>query len=762
MQFGLRRRLPARRLVGVTNIPPLDLGAAAKRGAAAAPEFPPAWWRLAALLAAILLVLAATGAWIYRWQAQSAEREVQAKLLGIAQLQARQLSAWRDERTSDAAAAGSNPFLAEAVDRFLADPRGPEAASLRAFLEGLARHQKWADALVTDSDGLARMSLGGQAEGCAVSARLHSREQASGRPAILDLHADGYRQTPHLAWIVPLQKAGTNTPPSACSLVLVADAEQFLFPFLRAWPTPSTTAESRLLRLDDGGPEYLDSGRREGVEGRHRGAAGGARDELAGLVSRGVTGTVRTRDSRGIDVLAAIVPLPDVPWILIAKVDAAEALDDWQVRAMVILAAVVGLAGLVVSGGVVAWRRLGRAHHRALTTSEAARRAAEGSERRVAAERERLMAAIEQSGETVVITDATGTIQYVNPAFVAVTGYSREEAVGSNPRILKSGEHDAAFYGDLWTAISSGRVWQGRMVNQRKDGSRYTEDATISPVFDADGRIANYVAVKRDVTAQLRMQARDMQAQRMESVGRLAGGVAHDYNNMIAVIVGNAELAIAKLAPGHPVRGDLEEILAAATRSAALTQQLLAFARKQPIAPKVLNLNESVEGLRTMLSRLLGEDILLVWQPAADLWAVRMDPSQLDQIVTNLCVNARDAIDTTGRITIETANARLNGSHAGRARSVDPGEFVLLSISDTGAGMDRETMNRVFEPFFTTKQEGRGTGLGLATVYGIVEQYGGWIDVDSEVGQGTTFTIYFPRHADGSTGASAHEPTRAS
>lgn len=746
----------------MTNTPPLDVGVAAKRGAAAAGQVAPPWWRLAALLAAILLALGAAGAWVYRWQALRAEREVQAKLLGIAQLQARQLSAWRDERTSDATTAGENPFLAGAVGRFVVDPRGPDAANIRAFLEGLARHQKWADALVTDSDGLAVLSLGGRAAACAVSAFILQRDPIHRKPAVIDVHADDYRPTPHLAWVVPIREPGTEASAVSGSLVLVADAEQFLFPFLRAWPTPSTTAESRLLRLDDGGPVYLDAGRHDGAEGPRRGAAGGARDELAGLVARGVAGTVRTRDYRGIDVLAAIVPLPDSPWILIAKVDAAEALDEWQTRAMLILAAVVGLAGLVVSSGVAVWRRQGRAHHRALNTSEAARRAAEGAERRVAAERERLMAAIEQSGETVVITDATGTIQYVNPAFVAVTGYTREEAIGSNPRILKSGEHDAAFYHELWTAISSGRVWQGRMVNQRKDGSRYTEDATISPVFDADGRIANYVAVKRDVTAQLQMHARQMQAQKMESVGRLAGGVAHDYNNMMAVIVGNAELAMAKLAPGHPVRVDIEEILAAATRSAALTQQLLAFARKQPIAPRVLDLNEAVEKLRTMLGRLLGEDIMLVWQPAADLWAVRMDPSQFDQIVTNLCVNARDAIDTTGRITIETANARLNGSHAKSARSVDPGEFVLLMVSDTGAGMDQETTSRIFEPFFTTKQEGRGTGLGLATVYGVVERHGGWIDVQSEVGQGTTFTIYLPRHAEESAGAAAPEPGRAS
>ena len=261
------------------------------------------------------------------------------------------------------------------------------------------------------------------------------------------------------------------------------------------------------------------------------------------------------------------------------------------------------------------------------------------------------------------------------------------------------------------------------------------------------------VGVNQDVTdrkgaaaekARLELELR--QAQKMESVGRLAGGVAHDFNNMLGVILGNVEFALAQVGPTVPWREDLEEIRSAALRSADLTRQLLAFARKQTVTPKVLDLNAAMAGILTMLRRLIGDDLQLTSLPGRDLWPVRVDPSQVDQIITNLCVNARDAISGVGTLTIETANVNLDDDYcAAHAESI-PGDYVRLTISDDGRGMDEETRMRLFEPFFTTKVMGKGTGLGLATVYGIVKQNHGSIEVDSEPGRGTTFKIYLPRH----------------
>jgi signal transduction histidine kinase/CheY-like chemotaxis protein len=247
-------------------------------------------------------------------------------------------------------------------------------------------------------------------------------------------------------------------------------------------------------------------------------------------------------------------------------------------------------------------------------------------------------------------------------------------------------------------------------------------------------------AEKEKIHAQL------TQAQKMESVGRLAGGVAHDFNNMLGVILGHAEMAMEQVDPTQPIHTDLREIRKAAERSVDLTRQLLAFARKQTIAPRVLDLNDTVEGMLKMLRRLIGEDIDLAWMPGKNLWPVKMDPSQIDQILANLCVNARDAIADVGKITIATGAAAFDEAYCADYAGFVPGEYILLAVSDDGCGMDKETLSHLFEPFFTTKGVGKGTGLGLATVYGIVKQNNGFVNVYSEPGQGTTFKVYLPRY----------------
>ncbi|HYW84239.1 MAG TPA: PAS domain S-box protein, partial [Spirochaetia bacterium] len=361
------------------------------------------------------------------------------------------------------------------------------------------------------------------------------------------------------------------------------------------------------------------------------------------------------------------------------------------------------------------------------------------------AERDRLMRAIEQAGDIVIITDPEGTIQYVNPAFESVTGYSRQEAIGSNPRMLKSGEQDEAFYNGLWQTVSSGKTWRGTMVNKRKDGKNYTEDATITPVSGAGGRIVSYVGVNRDITAQRLMEDRLRQGQKMETVGQLAGGVAHDFNNMLQVIITYSEMSLAKVDPEQPLHKYLMEIRRAAQRSAEITGQLLAFARKQTVSPKILDLNDAVASAQKMIQRLIGEDIDLASIPGRDLWKVKIDPAQLDQILANLAVNARDAIGGVGKLTIGTGKVMFDEEHCAANPGFLPGEYLQLTVSDNGCGMDRETLAHVFEPFFTTKAPGKGTGLGLATIYGIVKQNNGFINVYSEPGEGTTFKVYLPR-----------------
>jgi PAS domain S-box-containing protein len=357
-----------------------------------------------------------------------------------------------------------------------------------------------------------------------------------------------------------------------------------------------------------------------------------------------------------------------------------------------------------------------------------------------------LSTVMEQSEQSVIITDTKGDIIYVNPAFERNSGYSRAEALGQNPRLLKSNQHEAAFYAQLWATISAGQVWRGRFINKKKDGTLYTEEGSITPVRDEYGVIINYVGLQRDVTRELELEEQYRQAQKMEAIGRLSGGVAHDFNNLLVVINGYSELLLGRyLDAASPLRKHVEEIARAGERAASLTQQLLAFSRKQVLQPKVLNLNEVVAQAEKMLRRLIGEDIDLVSRLRPDLGEVKADPGQIEQIILNLGVNARDAMPRGGKLIIETANVELDETYTSQHAEVKPGQYVMLAVSDTGIGMDAATKARIFEPFFTTKEQGRGTGLGLATVYGIVKQSGGHIWVYSEVGRGTTFKIYLPR-----------------
>ncbi len=353
-------------------------------------------------------------------------------------------------------------------------------------------------------------------------------------------------------------------------------------------------------------------------------------------------------------------------------------------------------------------------------------------------------AALNAAADAMVITDRNGNLVWVNPAFTRLTGYSEQEALGQNPRnLLKSGLHDAAFYDEMWATLLDGCVWRGELTNRRKDGTTYVEDQTITPVING-GEITHFVALKRDLSQTRLLEAQFLQAQKMEVVGRLAGGIAHDFNNLLTVINGTAELALMDLAPQHPVRADFERIKESGDRAASLTRQLLAFSRRQITRREPVDLGLLLNNFRGMLQRLIGEDIRLVVTADPRLATVPADPSQIEQVVLNLAVNARDAMPRGGRLTLEACNVHLDDAFAATHNGVKAGPHVMLAVTDTGTGIDTETMQRLFEPFFTTKETGKGTGLGLATVYGIVHQSGGTVWVESAVGLGTTFRVYLP------------------
>jgi len=361
-----------------------------------------------------------------------------------------------------------------------------------------------------------------------------------------------------------------------------------------------------------------------------------------------------------------------------------------------------------------------------------------------------LESAVQQASDAFTVTtadlDAPGPrIVYANPAFSRITGYETNEILGRNPRFLQGPATDRAVLERLRQSLDAGESFAGETVNYRKDGTEFWMNWRVTPVREGDGQVTHYVSVHRDVTERRDLEAQLRQSQKLEAVGQLAGGVAHDFNNVLTAIRGNCALLLQELPAADPRAELVQEIDEAGQRAARLTGQLLTFTRRQVRRPEALEFNTVVEGVLPMLRRILGERVRINFKPGSGLGLVWGDRGQLEQIVLNLAVNARDAMPAGGALRFETSNVELSPAYAGLHMSVIPGPYVMLAVSDTGIGMDSDTQQHIFEPFFTTKPPGKGTGLGLATVYSVVKQSKGNVWVYSEQGVGTTFKVYFPR-----------------
>lgn len=368
------------------------------------------------------------------------------------------------------------------------------------------------------------------------------------------------------------------------------------------------------------------------------------------------------------------------------------------------------------------------------------------------ASEERYRSLYEENPSMYFTVDPDGTVLSVNRFGCEQLGFTARELVGQPVlKVFHDEDKEAAAMSIARCVENLGEVFHWELRKMRSTGSVMWVKETARAVRGPAGNIVVFI-VCEDITdlkaaeeEKVKLQAQLLQARKMESIGRLAGGVAHDFNNMLSAILGHVELAMMRCTPSLPIQPHLRVIQESALRSADLIRQLLAFARKQTVIPRNLDLNNSIENMLKMLLRLIGEDIDLVWMPGAGLWRVRIDPSQIDQILANLCVNARDAIAGVGKVTIETDNAVFDETLCAARPGIAAGDYVKLAVSDDGCGMSNNVIDHLFEPFFTTKDAGKGTGLGLATVYGIVRQNDGFINVDSEPGKGATIAIYLPR-----------------
>jgi PAS domain S-box-containing protein len=367
------------------------------------------------------------------------------------------------------------------------------------------------------------------------------------------------------------------------------------------------------------------------------------------------------------------------------------------------------------------------------------------AERRKAEERLRkLSVAVEQSPASIIIMDTEGTIEYVNPRFSELTGYSAAEAVGRNNRMFKSDNTGPAEHRRLLETILGGREWRGEFHSRRKNGELYWEQSLIAPIRDESGQITHVIAINEDVTDHKRLENELQHSQKMEAIGQLAGGIAHDFNNILTAVIGYASIMQIKLPKDNPLRNGVEQILATAERGASLTKGLLAFSRKQHTSMRRINLNEIVERVQKLLYRLISGDIRLTILLVGEELPVMVDSVQIEQVLMSMAANARDAMPGGGEIVIRSELVDRDNQLDGMNGVDHPGRFALLTVSDTGLGMDEGTVSHIFEPFFTTKEAGKGTGLGLSIAYGIIKRHNGFITCNSNKGTGTTFGIYLP------------------
>jgi two-component system, cell cycle sensor histidine kinase and response regulator CckA len=357
-------------------------------------------------------------------------------------------------------------------------------------------------------------------------------------------------------------------------------------------------------------------------------------------------------------------------------------------------------------------------------------------------EQARLVTAVEHAAESIIVTDPQGIIEYVNPAFEKITGYARQEVIGRNIELLDSGQHSKTFFSSILDTLQRGKVWQGRVVNKRSDHSLYETEATVSPIRNKEGEITNYVSVQRDVSHEVRLETQLRQAQKMEAIGTLAGGIAHDFNNLLMGIQGNISLSLLDVDTDSPLAKNLKKIEQYVQNGVDLTKQLLGFARGGKYEISLLNLNKLIKEQNLMFSR-TNKDIIFENESNPDLWSVAADRGQIEQVLMNLYLNAIQAMPGGGTLTTRTQNVIIDKDQYS-PYFVKAGRYIRITIEDTGVGIDEKIQQRIFDPFFTTKEMGRGTGLGLASVYGIVKNHEGFINVYSRKGKGARFEINLP------------------
>jgi len=690
-------------------------------------------------IAAALLVLS-----FYRDRLASIREEQGRALLTIADVKAAEIASWRRELIADARVMSTNLDLGRFVRRVLDSPGACARGELPGWVEQMRSQHEYSAVRVFDVSGRLRLSSPPASPVLAGEVSSFAAEAIRQRSVVFeDFHINA-ADAIHLGVFAPLFDGGTE-PVGAIKFQI--DPTRFFYPHLQVWPTPSQSGETLLVRLEGDEIVFLNE-LRHGTNTALQLRIPIARAELpAAQAIAGRAGVVEGRDYRGVAVLAAVRRIPDSPWFLVTKIDRSEAFAVLRssTRSFALITVLVVILG--GCGFLLAWSRRESQQYRRLYQAETERARSQEALRRTEAHLLQAQA-IARLGSWEVVAPGTAAEEYVwSDEVYRIFGVEKDKFHASRDTFLAAVHPDdrEKLEAAMVRVHSTGRPFEVEHRVLRPDGTVRHVREHAECIFDGTGKIVRMIGTVQDVTEYKELEEQFLQAQKLESLGRLAGGVAHDFNNLLTVIDGYSDLLLQSVGEGDPLRDSILEIRKAGESASALTRQLLVFSRKQRVQAQPVDLNGVVSDSLKMLQRLVGETVQLNIRQDPLLGTTVADPGQMQQVIMNLVINARDAMPHGGSIFLGTANADLDDRYAERHPDVKPGSYVMLSVSDTGSGMTEEVKNRIFEPFFTTKPKGMGTGLGLATVYGIVKQSGGWIWVYSEPGKGATFKIYLPR-----------------
>jgi PAS domain S-box-containing protein len=812
----------------------------------AAPASAPARGWLVILIAATTALTVLGAFQFLRWQSSIYRKNAGEQISAVADLKVREISTWYHERLGDAEHIQDAALINGPVARLLVDRGDAEARQvLLRWMMSLQRrfHYESVAILSTNLDVVLATSppLLDEVSPTVLALAPQALQRREVIPSYL--YRDPAEGAIAFSLVVPLFSPDASLPLGVVALTV--DPGEYLYPLIRAWPSPSKSAETLLVRADGDSVVFLNELRHQSNVALRLSLPVTRADLPAALAVRGVEAVVRGQDYRGVAVMAATRRIPETPWYLVSKVDLEEVLEPLQTVGIVTSL----LGGTFLAGVWLAlslnWRtresrfmrreldmledfpalvrrsgsngqcnycnrtwldfrgassemeqgvrwQLGihpedrpgavATFHKSLEarssyTIEYRLRRSDGqwrwileegrpfedlagrfagtistcfdlTDRKTQEEQLRLQAtALSAAANAIVITDSTGRIEWVNPAFTVLTGYTLEEVRGENPRVLKSGSHPTEFYKEMWETVSAGCIWQGEMTNRRKDGSIYTEEMTITPVREPNGQTRHFIAIKQDVTEKKQLEARFLRAQRLQSIGTLVSGIAHELNNILApVLLAPSMFDRSRLSEEE--RGALDLMTSSGQRAASIIKHLLSFTRAVQEDRTLIHVQNIIIELNDGLSHIFPKSININLEVTPGLWPLVGDKTRIYQILLNLCLNARDAMPDGGTLQIHASNIEIDEAFAKKHPDAEPGRFVLLQVRDTGTGIAPDVLEQVFDPFFTTKEIGQGTGLGLSTVLGIVKSHGGFIAISSEVGHGTEFQVYLPATPD--------------